>query len=92
VESLVADYPGVKEVGVIGMPDARLGERICAFVAMRPGQTAPTLDALVSHMRNCQHVSNLKLPERLIVLDALPRNANTKIDKAKLRALLATET
>jgi acyl-CoA synthetase (AMP-forming)/AMP-acid ligase II len=88
IESLVAEFPGVKEVGVIGMPDPRLGERICAFVAMRPGYAAPTLEELVARMRNSQHVSNLKLPERLIALDALPRNANTKIDKAKLRALL----
>jgi acyl-CoA synthetase (AMP-forming)/AMP-acid ligase II len=88
VESLVAAYPGVKEVGVIGMPDTRLGERICAFISMRPGQIAPTLDELVHFMRNTQHVSNLKLPERLVVIEALPRNANTKVDKAQLRKLL----
>jgi non-ribosomal peptide synthetase component E (peptide arylation enzyme) len=39
-------------------------------------------------MRNTQHVSNLKLPERLVVIEALPRNANTKVDKAQLRKLL----
>lgn len=88
VESLVAAYPGVKEVGVVGLPDPRLGERVCAFIAMRPGQAAPTLESLTRFMRDEQHVSNLKLPERLEIHDALPRNANTKIDKAQLRALL----
>ena len=88
VESLVAAYPGVKEVGVVGVPDPRLGERVCAFVAMRPGQAAPTLEMLTRFMRDEQHVSKLKLPERLEIVEALPRNANTKIDKARLRALL----
>ncbi|MGD9942424.1 MAG: class I adenylate-forming enzyme family protein [Burkholderiaceae bacterium] len=92
VENLVADYPGVKEVGVIGMPDERLGERICAFIAMHPGAAAPTQQQLVDFLRNERHVASLKLPEKLIVLDALPRNANTKIDKPRLRELLARET
>jgi acyl-CoA synthetase (AMP-forming)/AMP-acid ligase II len=88
VESLIAAYPGVKEVGVIGMPDPRLGERACAFVAMRPEQPAPSLEALTRFMREEQHVSKLKLPEQLVIVEALPRNANTKVDKARLRAML----
>jgi acyl-CoA synthetase len=88
IESLVAAYPGVKEVGVIGMPDQRLGERVCACVAMRPEQPAPSLEALTRFMRETQHVSKLKLPERLVIVEALPRNANTKVDKGRLRAML----
>ncbi|MBN9430760.1 MAG: acyl--CoA ligase [Burkholderiales bacterium] len=89
VENLVAEYPGIKEVGVVGLPDERLGERICAFIAMRPGCPAPSRESLVAFLRDELHVASLKLPEKLIVLDALPRNANTKIDKPMLRTLLA---
>jgi non-ribosomal peptide synthetase component E (peptide arylation enzyme) len=39
-------------------------------------------------MREEQHVSKLKLPEQLVIVEALPRNANTKVDKARLRAML----
>lgn len=88
VESLIAAYPGVREVGVVGVPDPRLGERICACIVMRPNQNPPSLESLVHFMRTTQQVSNLKLPERLVVLEALPRNANTKVDKASLRRLV----
>ena len=89
VENLVAAYPQVREVGVIGMPDERLGERICAIVAMRPDAPAPTLEVLTDFLRSTLQVAAIKLPERLIVVDALPRNANTKVDKARLRAMLS---
>jgi non-ribosomal peptide synthetase component E (peptide arylation enzyme) len=55
---------------------------------MRPNQNPPSLESLVHFMRTTQQVANLKLPERLIVLEALPRNANTKVDKASLRRLV----
>lgn len=88
VENLVASYPGVKEVAVIGIPDPRLGERVCAVVAMRDGHDTPTLDEIIRFLRNELAVSNLKLPEKLIVVDALPRNANTKVDKPSLRKMI----
>ena len=89
VENLVSAYPGIKEVGAVGIPDQRLGERIGAIIAMRPGQEAPSLDKLVDFLRTQFNVASIKLPERLIVVDALPRNANTKIDKVRLRALIS---
>lgn len=88
VENLVAAYPSVKEVAVIGTPDQRLGERICAVVAMRDGHAAPTLDEVIDFLRREKHVSNLKLPEKLVAVDSLPRNANTKVDKRRLREML----
>lgn len=89
VEILVAAFPGVKEVGVVGVPDPRLGERICAFIAMRPGIPAPSLATLIDFLKNSLHVANLKLPEKLVVVESLPRNANTKVDKAQLRKLIS---
>ncbi len=88
VENLVATYPGIKEVAVIGFADERLGERVCAVIAMRDGHDAPSLDRLVGFLRNEQRVAALKLPEKLVVVDALPRNANTKVDKPRLRKTL----
>lgn len=88
VENLVAAYPGVKEVAVIGIPDPRLGERVCAVVAMRDGHASPKLDEIIEFLRNEMHVSKLKLPEKLIAVEALPRNANTKVDKRRLREIV----
>jgi len=88
VENLVATYPGIKEVAVIGFADERLGERVCAVIAMRDGHDAPSLDRLIGFLRNELRVAALKLPEKLVVVDALPRNANTKVDKPQLRKSL----
>lgn len=88
VENLVAAHPGVREVAVVGSPDSRLGERVCAVIAMRDGHSELTLEALIDFLRNEQRVATLKLPEKLVVLQALPRTANTKVDKRRLRDLL----
>ncbi|MBU3738953.1 MAG: acyl--CoA ligase [Rhodoferax sp.] len=84
IENLVASHPAVLEVAVVPYPDARLGERICACVVPRPGQTL-TLASLLDHLRDEQKLAVIKLPERLVLLDSLPRNPNNKVMKSALR-------
>ena len=86
IENLVASHPGVSEVGVVGFPDQRLGERVCACVVLRPGHEL-TLEGLTRHLLEVCHVSVLKLPERLLLLDEMPRSPNHKVLKGALRAL-----
>lgn len=88
VEALVIADDRVAEVAAVAMPDARLGERVCLFVVPRDPADAPTLDQLVARLRD-QQVATFKWPERLEVVEALPRNAIGKILKRELRILLA---
>lgn len=86
VENLIASHPAVVEVAVVPYPDARLGERICACVVTRAHHEL-SLQALVQFLRDDCQVAAIKLPERLMLLEALPRNPNNKIMKAALREL-----
>ncbi|MFI6870214.1 hypothetical protein [Nocardia sp. NPDC050406] len=89
IEGLLGDHPAVAEVAVVGYPDAILGEKCCAFVVPAPG-TQVTLDDLVAHLRSLE-VASFKLPERLELVDTLPRNPVGKVLRRELRATLVTE-
>jgi acyl-CoA synthetase (AMP-forming)/AMP-acid ligase II len=85
VEGLLAGHPDVADVGVIGVPDDVMGERVCAVVV--PGSRKPSLDELVAYLRE-KKVAAFKLPERLEYAEALPRNPVGKILKRQLRESL----
>ncbi|HSW18865.1 MAG TPA: AMP-binding protein [Ramlibacter sp.] len=83
IENLLLKHPAVSGVALVGMPDLRLGERGCAFVTLRPGQSfdLPTLQA---YMNECK-VAKQYWPERLEVVAELPRTPSGKIQKFVLR-------
>ena len=89
IEALVIADDRVAEVAAVAMPDERLGERVCVFVVPRDGAEAPTLDDLIERLSG-EGVAKFKWPERLEVVEALPRNAIGKILKRELRTLLET--
>lgn len=76
----------VAEVAVIGAPDEILGERVCACIAPRPGETV-TLEEIIAFLKE-KKIAVFKLPERLLLLAALPRNPVGKILKHELREQL----
>ncbi|HTK67619.1 MAG TPA: AMP-binding protein [Pseudonocardia sp.] len=88
VEELLIRHSAVEEVAVVGYPDERLGERCCAVVVAAPGP-APTLPGLVDYLL-AQGIARYKLPERLVLREAMPRTATGKIRKAELRAALGS--
>ncbi len=88
IENLLFPHPEVKEVAVIGVPDARTGERVCAIVVARDAADPPTLAGLVAHLV-AAGLSTRKLPEQLELVDVLPRNAMDKVSKVDLRARFA---
>ena len=83
VEAAVMSHPAVALAAAVPVPDPVFGERVCAVVELHAGQTL-TLDALVAHLR-AQGVSVESWPERLLVLDELPRSSGGKIAKGALR-------
>lgn len=85
IENAIAAHPDVLRVAVIGEPDERLGERICAVIVAR--NLPPTLDELVRWLRRAG-VSDRKLPESLRVVDEMPVTAAGKIRKVDLRRIL----
>ena len=89
VEDLIATLPGIEAVAVVGLPDDRLCEIGCACVVLTAGTTLELAD-LVSSLK-ALGLAAYKLPERLAVLDALPRTPSGKVQKHVLvGALLPT--
>ena len=82
IENTLLQMPGVAEVAVIGVPNERLGEVGMAFVVPAPGQTL-TADGIISWSR--ANMANFKVPRRVEILEALPRNATGKVVKFELR-------
>jgi len=85
IEQLLYRHEAVREVAIVAMPDARLGERACAFVALQAGHTLD-LRALCIFL-NERRVAKPYWPERLALLDELPKTASGKIQKFVLREL-----
>ncbi|WP_060884280.1 class I adenylate-forming enzyme family protein [Streptomyces caniscabiei] len=89
IEDLLHGHPAVQDVAVIGLPDPERGERVCAVVEQPPGAEALTLPDVTDWLR-AKGLSVHKLPERLEVVDALPRNDTLrKVLKYKLRERFA---
>ena len=84
IEEVLYQFPGVKEAAVIGVPDARKGEQPVAFVAPVDGAT---LDAKALGQFVRGKLADYKVPRRIEILPALPRNATGKILKTTLRTL-----
>lgn len=84
IENLLQACPGVREVAVVGVPDAVLGEKVCACVVAHEGRTLALAD-IVAWLRSEKHVAAYKLPEYLLALPALPRNPVGKVLKTELR-------
>ncbi|MCA3392868.1 MAG: AMP-binding protein [Roseomonas sp.] len=85
VEGLLFRHPAVAEVAIVGFPDARLGERACAFVRLREGASL-TLPEITAYLE-AQRMARQYMPERLEILPELPRTQSGKIQKFKLREI-----
>jgi fatty-acyl-CoA synthase len=83
VESAIAELPGVAQVAVVGVPDARWGEVGMAFVQPSPGTR---LDGAAVVAGLAGRLARFKIPRHVRVSDALPLTASGKLDRVALRA------
>lgn len=83
VEEMLLSYPKVLRAAAIGMPDPRLGERICAYLQAKDQQTIDTAEIL-AYLKG-KGASLLLLPERIEIVSELPFTAMDKVDKKKLK-------
>ena len=88
IENVLFSHPKIANAAVVGIPDPRLGERVCAFLILRKGET---LDArgLEEWMIQCG-LAKQKWPERMEIVDAFPTTPAGKVQKFRLREMLST--
>ncbi len=88
VEALLERHGAIAGAAVVALPDPVTGERACACLRLRDGAAAPTLQEVGDFLRK-QGLASRKLPEALEVLSELPRTASGKVQKHRLRELIA---
>jgi len=84
IEQLLHAHPAVLDIAIVAMPDERLGERACAFVVLNDGGDLD-FDSMLEYL-DSHRVSKTYWPERLELVDTLPRTPSGKIQKFILRA------
>ncbi len=86
VEDVLVAHPAVAMAGVVGRPDARLGEEVVAFVSLWP-QASATVEELSEHAR--KHLGANKYPRQITIVPAIPLTSVGKLDRKKLRQWVA---
>jgi len=89
IENLLIAHPAVLEAAAVAMPHPVLGEQTCAYLVLRPGETLDV--AALGAYLDGRGVARFKWPERVEPIDALPVTNVGKVDKKKLRDLIAAK-
>jgi acyl-CoA synthetase (AMP-forming)/AMP-acid ligase II len=82
IENVIATVPGVREVAVIGRPDAEWGESLHAFI-VPSGASVVGAETIIAECR--ERLASFKIPRNVSFIDELPRNAGGKVLKTQLR-------
>jgi acyl-CoA synthetase (AMP-forming)/AMP-acid ligase II len=88
VDEVLFSHPDVKEAASTGIADSYYGEKVCAFVVLKPGARADA-DGLIEHCK--KNLAPYKVPAVIRLVDELPRTTVGKIDKLALRERLAAQ-
>jgi fatty-acyl-CoA synthase len=90
VESAIRTHEAVEDVAVVGLPDDRWGELVCAAVVVRGGATLPTVEELRAHLDGA--LIGAKQPRVVVQVDALPRtDATGQVRRRRLRDQIVAE-
>jgi len=89
VESAIMEHPAVLEAGVIGTPDEQIGQRVTAFVSLKPGHHSNSnlSEEIIRLVRD--KIAYFKAPKEIIFVESLPRTATGKLIRHELRARVA---
>jgi fatty-acyl-CoA synthase len=92
IEDLILRMPGVGEVAVVGAPDEKWGERPVALVTAKVGEQMPGEQEIRRHVARFADqgvISKYGVPDRIYVVDAIPKTSVGKLDKKVIRARLS---
>lgn len=84
MEANLAGFPGVRQLAIVGMPDYRLGERVCAFVALENDAEPVTKEQMAEYLAE-RKVSKWLWPERVEYIDEIPYTESGKIKRYELK-------
>ena len=85
VEEVLYRHEAVEDAAIVAMPDERLGERACVFITLRPDQII-TFAELTAYLTE-QKMAKQYFPERLEIIETMPRTPSGKIQKFRLREI-----
>ncbi len=88
VEQALAVHPAVRDSAVVGLPDAKWGERVCAVVELRPGVTATAAEILLATKAL---IGSIKAPKQIYIWPDLPRSKVGKVLKREIRQSLLSQ-
>ena len=88
IEELIASMDGISEVGVIGYPDEKSGEKVQAFVVSSVRE--PSKDEIIAYCR--EHLAAYKIPSKITMVDELPKSPIGKILRRELRDGMTSES
>jgi len=90
IEDILIGHPDIAEIAIVGVPDPRTGERACAVIVPRtaPGPAVASLQTFL----DAQGVAKFKVPEQVVIWDALPKNDAGKVLKHQIRTALTQKT
>ncbi len=82
IENMLLTHPSISRVAVVKMPDAIMGEKVCAYVILKSGQEL-SYDDMTSFLKE-QKIASYKIPERLEIVDTFPLSQEQKVSKKDL--------
>ncbi len=83
VDDVLITHPAIEQVAVAGVPSEEWGEEVVAWIVPSPHERSPSLETVRDFGR--KHLASYKLPQRLVIVDDLPRNALGKVLRHELR-------
>ncbi|MDP9166193.1 MAG: AMP-binding protein, partial [Actinomycetota bacterium] len=86
VEDVLVGHPDIAEVAIVGVPDARTGERACAVIVPTSGSAPEVAD--LREFLEATGMARFKVPEQVVIWDVLPKNDAGKVLKGSIRATL----